>query len=113
MDLSRRLSPHGLRTVTFLDLLTHSACTFTHTSGPLRETVLCDDGALRVHPNHQMHRAGLALGEPPLKLEMHTRELAVTRGPGEDHIDLTRMLRPSRFLTRQLVYGNHFAHLTF
>ncbi len=40
-------------------------------------------------------------------------ELAVTRGPGEDHIDLTRMLRPSRFLTRRLVYGNHFAHLAF
>lgn len=40
-------------------------------------------------------------------------ELAVTRGPGEDHIDVTRMLRLSRFHTRQLVYGNHFAKLAF
>lgn len=40
-------------------------------------------------------------------------EFAVTRGPGEDHIDLSRMLRPSRLLTRRLVYGNHSAHLAF
>ncbi|KAK2901977.1 hypothetical protein Q8A73_011723 [Channa argus] len=123
-DMTKELNLHavntGLYAVAGLTFVTTPYSSFqrtvrtsTQTSGPLRETLLCYDRALYLHPHHQTHQAGLALNEPPLKLEMHTRELAVTRGPGEDHIDLTRMLRPSKFLTRGLVYGNRFAHLTF